>query len=196
MAAGPTWASRAAGVCAGWFLDRDSDGVGGAFVAEVGQAGQVLRGGFGDRGQDVVVAGGAVLASGSYLGGPQWPAVGCEDDMDVAAVLGDACPTTTGPLRVSGRAWRPVGVDQRAVEGDVAVPGGLRGQQRPVRTRSAFGERVDAFVQVPVGVDPVGLVNPVWLRCLGILVDQSAEDRSSDDSGVGWVDDFLPRPNG
>ncbi len=42
----------------------------------------------------------------------------------------------------------------------------------------------------------VRLVNPVWLRCLGILVDQSAEDRSSFDSGVGRVDGFRWRSDG
>jgi hypothetical protein len=64
------------------------DGVGFAFVAQVGQGGQVRRG-QGDHRQDAVVAqaGGVMLTAWPYVGGPQRPAVGGGDDLDVAAVV-------------------------------------------------------------------------------------------------------------
>ncbi len=134
----------------GGLLDRDADRGGFAFVAQVGQGGQVRRG-QGERWQDVMVtdAGGVVLTALSHLGGPQWPAVGGGDDLDIAArVVMFSGPPQVHPGGGAGRG-HPVGFDRGAVEVDVAVPGGIGGQQRPVQARPAFGEGVDAFVQVP-----------------------------------------------
>jgi hypothetical protein len=55
----------------GAFPDGDVDGAGFAFVAQVGEGGQV-RCGQGDDGQDGMVAqaGGVVFAAGAHIGGP------------------------------------------------------------------------------------------------------------------------------
>jgi hypothetical protein len=51
---------------------------------------------------------------------------------------------------VSGRVWRPVGFDQRAVEWDMAVLAILAASSAECRPGRG-GEGVDAFVQVAVG---------------------------------------------
>jgi hypothetical protein len=85
--------------------------VGLAFVAEVAEAAQVTGGG-GESGQDFGVGAhrdGVVLAAGSYLGGPDRPAVWGGDDLDVAAVVGLFCR----PPQVDARGW--AGVDTWSV---------------------------------------------------------------------------------
>ncbi|GAA1656868.1 hypothetical protein GCM10009679_72740 [Saccharothrix algeriensis] len=74
---------------AGGFLDRHDEHVL-AFVAQVGQGGQVIAGLLAERGQHLFVfaqAGGVVFAAGTYLGGPDRPPVGGGRDLDVAAMV-------------------------------------------------------------------------------------------------------------
>src|SRR5262249_19165898 len=114
---------------------------------------QVIGGG-GQGGQDLgggAQGSGVVLAAGPHIGGPDRPAVRHRDDLYVAAVVG----VLARPPEVHAGSWTgrgaPVGLDQRAVDVDVAVAGGLRGQQRPVQARGPGGEHVDALVQIVVG---------------------------------------------
>ena len=70
-------------------LERDDDGVGFAFVAEVGQGTQVGSDG-GEGVEQTGVgpqAGGVVFPAGPHPGGPQRPAVRGGQDLDIAAVV-------------------------------------------------------------------------------------------------------------
>jgi hypothetical protein len=65
--------------------------------------------------------GGVVFPAGAYVGGPDRPSVGHGDDVDVSAVIVVFSTTT---VDADGRAFggAPVGLDDRAVDADMACP--------------------------------------------------------------------------
>jgi hypothetical protein len=108
-------------------------------VAEIGQGDVLGVGPLGQQRQRLGMGaqrGGVVLATRPHRRGPDRPAVGRGDDLDVAAVSGvlarppqvDLAARSVGP---GGRAGNvaAVGPDQRAVHGDVRVAGGAGRQQ-------------------------------------------------------------------
>jgi hypothetical protein len=106
------------------FLDGDGDRIGFAFVTQISQDGEVFAGPGGECGQDLGVraqGGGVVLASGTDVGGPQRPAVGCGDDLDVPAVVGVFARPPQIHSRDGVQGAAAVGFDQRAIDADMAV---------------------------------------------------------------------------
>src|SRR5512143_1745877 len=143
------------------FLERDLEDVGFAFVAQVGQAHLPVTDPQGDQVDQVGVGAGGrqvVFAAGAYVGGPQRPAVGGGDDLDVpAVVLVLAAPPQVDAGGGAGSV-DPVGLDEGAVHDDVGVTGGLGRQQGVVQRGLAGGQHRDALVPVVVrsrAADPV-----------------------------------------
>jgi hypothetical protein len=89
-------------------LERHGDGVGFTFVTQVGQGAYVVV----DPGESVeqvgvgAQAGGVVFSAGPDRGGPQRPAVRGGQDLGCCRRGSCVSPTTTGPPRVWGQAWR------------------------------------------------------------------------------------------
>ena len=104
-------------------VEQDLVQVGGPFLEDRQRAGGLQRGR-------------VVLAAGAYVGGPQRPAVvGGGQDLDVAAVVGDlAGPPQVDALGRAGDA-QPVGLDDRAVDDQVAVAGEPGPHQRFAQVR-------------------------------------------------------------
>jgi hypothetical protein len=125
----------------------------GVLVAEVGQGGDV--GGVGEpvQGGDQAVgtgAGGVVLAAGPDRRDPERSAVGCGNDLDVAAVvLALARPPQVGLVRAGGGG--AIGTDDGAVEVEACEAG--RGRALPCggQVRGVVGEHGQPFVEVAVG---------------------------------------------
>ena len=135
-------------------LDRDTQDLGLAFVAQVGQAEPTVVDPGADLGEQVGVGaggGGVMLAARTHVGGPQRPAVRGGDDLDVPAVM--VMLARPPQIHPRGRAGGvvAVGVDQGAVHDDVGVAGGLGRQQRPVQRWFAGGQHGEGFVAVVVG---------------------------------------------
>ena len=109
---------------AGGLLDRRGQRRPFALVAQVGQHGVGLVGPLGQQRQRLGVGaqrGGVVLAAGAHVRGPDRPAVGGGDDLDVAAVGGMLArpPQIHPPVRPSPRAVGP-GTRTRSVR--ISVP--------------------------------------------------------------------------
>src|SRR3954462_3916668 len=145
---------------AGELLDRGGQRGLLALVAQIAEGGVVVVGPLDQCRQQLGVGaqrGGVVFPAGPHARGPDRPAVGGGQHLDVAAVGGVlARPPQVhpqlGPAAAAGRARRgtPVGADQGAVELHMRVTGGAGGQQRTAQPRGLGGEDVDALVQIAV----------------------------------------------
>lgn len=124
----------------------------GVLVAEVGRGGDVEGVGKPVQGGDQAVgtgAGGVVLAAGPDRRDPERPAVGCGNDLDVAAVVRVlARPPQVGLVRAGD--GNAIGTDDGAVEVEVCKAGRGRALQCGGQVWGVVGEHGQPFVEVSV----------------------------------------------
>ena len=113
-----------------------TEGLGFAFVGQVSQAHLPITDAQGDQFEQLGVGlggGQVVFPPGAHVGGPQRPAVGGGDDLDVSAVM--LVLAAPPQVHAGGGAGSvdPVGLDEGAVHDYVGVAGSLGRQQGVVQ---------------------------------------------------------------